>query len=199
MPTDLKTDTTVKNYFYREDGLAVHETIYEFVKNVLSQFYTCPEDIERDFELAAWIEDLQSAWGGQIKGLTATGKITDLLELIELVTDIIFRMTVEHSIGNHGQWDYFGFTPNVPGIVITQETVVDALPPQCQTLNQISITHLLSNTDTGLPSLTSTPYRFENDLRLGPFVDNLRQSLNKIGESIQMRNDRLTCTKPVSK
>ncbi|GAM25469.1 hypothetical protein SAMD00019534_086440, partial [Acytostelium subglobosum LB1] len=198
--TDLNEHTTVANYFFREDGLAVHGALTEFVHSVLKQFYTHPEDVVRDFELHAWLNDLQSNWGGQMKKLTPTGTIESLDTLCTLVVDIIFRLTVEHSIGNHGQWDMYGFTPNVPGAlyinpekilagnVITHETIIDALPPKYESLSQISITHLLANTDTGLPTLIETPYAFEKDPFLSRHVLRLRERLEKVSEHIQQRN-----------
>ncbi|EFA81059.1 putative arachidonate 12-lipoxygenase [Heterostelium album PN500] len=200
IPSDLKESTTVKNYFFREDGLTVYNQVHQFVSNVLNVFYKHPEDIERDFELQAWFNELHSSWGGQMQSLTQSGKLETLEEVIQLITDIIFRVSVEHSIGNHGQWDMYGFTPNVPGalyldprkvksgIVISQETVIDALPPKHETVSQISITHLLSNTDTGLPTLIATPYKFEKDPQLSKYVYKLRSSLEDISDKIQLRN-----------
>eukprot|EP01132_Coremiostelium_polycephalum_P007594 gene7594-9338_t len=196
-------DEVLKNYFYKEDGLRVYAILKDFVTKVLEEFYPERErDIERDFELHAWIDELQSKWGGQMKGIIEGPVLRHIEELAELVTDIIFRMTVEHSIGNHGQWDMYGFTPNVPGALYTidprkirkgmsidLETIIDSLPPKKETLHQIAITHLLSNTDTGLPTIYESKYEFEGfSSKLGFISEQFRNQLYQISQVIDQRN-----------
>ncbi|EGC35771.1 hypothetical protein DICPUDRAFT_32915 [Dictyostelium purpureum] len=201
---DLYNDDKMNKYYYREDGIFIHKNLYKFVYNVLSKFYTSDIEIERDFELHAWIEDISSDWGGTLKGVVEGDKIKKLEEIVQLVSDIIFRVTVEHSIGNHGQWDMYGFTPNVPGalymdptkitegIPTTFEMICNALPPKKETKDQIAITHLLANTDTGLPTFLNTEYIFESDMAVPNFKEitqKYKLEMEKLSKSIEARNN----------
>ncbi|EAL67426.1 hypothetical protein DDB_G0279909 [Dictyostelium discoideum AX4] len=196
-------DNKNRKYYFKEDGIEIYKNLFGFVQDVLSKFYTSKEDIERDFELHSWVDEITSEHGGTIKGLIEGEKLVELTQVVELVTDIIFRVTVEHSIGNHGQWDMFGFTPNVPGalymdphkiiegIPTTFEMIINSLPPKKETQDQIAITHLLANTDTGLPTFISTIYEFEKDQSAPNFKDicsSYRSKMEHLSTIIENRN-----------
>jgi len=144
----------IQGYYWRDDGLKLYNLIYGFVQSVLDNYYKSDSDVVNDWEIQNWLSELQSRRGGQLKNVTPTGNMTTKVDLYTLCTNIVFTVTAKHSAGNSGQFDYYGFIPNVPGALYTPprinernttwDTIFQALPPKEPTLSQISITYLLS-------------------------------------------------------
>lgn len=75
--------------------------------------YKQADDIINDKELQAWKNELIDQNYGNIQGLLSpdkfdqlTGKLNNLDDLIEIVTNIIFTTTARHSAVNFGQYEY---------------------------------------------------------------------------------------------
>lgn len=117
-PTEIKNrgmDNTERlpHYPYRDDGMLVWNEILSFVSNYLHHFYPTPEDITGDTELQAWAAELSDQiQGGKVKGMPAS--FTNVEELIEVVTTIIFICGPQHSAINFAQYEYMTFAANMP-------------------------------------------------------------------------------------
>lgn len=101
------------HYPYRDDGMLVWNTLLAFVSDYLHHFYPTPEDITGDTELQAWASELYDQTnGGKIKGMPAS--FTNVEDLIEIVTTIIFICGPQHSAVNFAQYEYMTFAANMP-------------------------------------------------------------------------------------
>ncbi len=118
-PTEIKNrgmDNTdrLPHYPYRDDGMLVWKAIHTFVSDYLKHFYkTDPQNIIDDTELQAWASELSDQTnGGKVKGMPAS--FTNVEELIEIVTTIIFICGPQHSAVNYAQYEYMTFAANMP-------------------------------------------------------------------------------------
>ena len=102
------------HYPYRDDGMLVWKAIHTFVSDYLKHFYkTDPQNIINDRELQAWASELSDQTnGGKVKGMPAS--FTNVEELIEIVTTIIFICGPQHSAVNFAQYEYMTFAANMP-------------------------------------------------------------------------------------
>ena len=51
------------------------------------------------------------------KGVPGDGNFTDLEDVIQIVTSVIFICSVGHAASNFGQYDDYAFPPNYPAIL----------------------------------------------------------------------------------
>jgi arachidonate 15-lipoxygenase len=156
-------------YPYRDDGKLLWDAIYEFVKDYLEIYYKTSEDIQGDTELQAWVAELAAQDGGRVKDMEQ--QITNIKELIDIVTNIIFTCGPQHSALNYSQYEYMTYMPNMPlslyqpvredAFVRDQNSFMPCLPPRTQAAEQLAILYILS-----------LPYYYD---KLGyykrPFVD----------------------------
>ena len=209
---DLRTDLAARgvgdpellpHYPYRDDALRLWDEIAGFVGDVLGYYYSDDDDeVRKDWEIQAWARELVDEQGGQIQGLPGEGAINTLSQLAQIVTQVIFTATSEHSSVNNGQWDMFGYIPNVPGALfapppttrdpITQRQFVEALPHRSAAAMQLAMVHLLSMpTDNPLGSYKLTDFCGGDPFvskRALQFIDGLEQ----ISLAIEVRNLALT-------
>jgi len=145
----------IKGYWWRDDGLKLYNIIYNFIVSVLdAKFYKTDQDVVNDWEIQNFLSELQASRYGNMKNATSDGLLKTRTELYTLLANVIFTVTAKHSAGNAGQFDYYGFTPNVPGALYipptinekttTWATIFQALPPKSPALNQMAIVYLLS-------------------------------------------------------
>jgi arachidonate 15-lipoxygenase len=160
---DLRTDLRARGvddpkllpeYPYRDDALRVWDVIERFVSDVLGRYYPDDDEIRKDWELQAWARELADERGAQLQGLPGGGQINTRKELVQVVTQTIFTSSAEHSSVNNGQWDMFGYVPNVPGALyapppidkteLSEKQFVKMLPHKRAAAEQLAMVHLLS-------------------------------------------------------
>jgi arachidonate 15-lipoxygenase len=99
-------------YPFRDDGLALWDVIRAYVSEYLSLYYRQPAELAEDHELAAWLAELTSPGGANIRGIpSCAGELTPL---VELLTALIFNLSGFHSAVNFTQYDYLArgtYTP----------------------------------------------------------------------------------------
>ena len=137
-PTEIKNrgmDNTERlpHYPYRDDGMLVWNAIHTFVSDYLKHFYqTDPQNIINDTELQAWASELSDQTnGGKVKGMPAS--FTNVEELIEIVTTIIFICGPQHSAVNYPQYEYMAFAANMP-LAAYSDIPKQSHKPQNQTI-----------------------------------------------------------------
>lgn len=170
-PTEIKNRgmDNIPHYPYRDDGMLVWGAIHTFVSAYLHHFYPSPEDIIADTELQAWAKELsapKAEKGGKVKGMPTS--FTNVEELIEIVTTIIFICGPQHSAVNFAQYEYMTFAANMPlaayrdipkqshapqdhtqadptlAVQITEEQILKLLPPYKRTADQLQSLFVLS-------------------------------------------------------
>lgn len=187
------------NYYYRDDGIAVAEAIRAWAQDVVDLYYGSDQDVLSDPEVQAWIAELADPQRGNLRGLPDGGRLRGKEDLVDLLSLTILKASAEHSAANNGQYDYFGYVPNVPGLMrkpppktkkeLSEQWLVDALPDFHQSATQIAMVHLLSE-----PSPPSRLLGFYDDdffAGHGPAVQaarRFRARLDRISSAIQTRN-----------
>lgn len=142
------------SYYYRDDALAILEAIELWVGEVVGRFYRSDDEVREDPELQAWIGELADPERGNLRGLPHKGKLKSRQALSELLSQVIFNASAEHSAVNNGQYDYFGYVPNVPGAMhapppadkreLSEEWLVRAMPGAERSSIQLAMVHMLS-------------------------------------------------------
>lgn len=190
------------HYPYRDDGMLVWQSINQFVSDYLHYFYPNPQDITNDQELQAWAGELSNSaadQGGNVKGMPAN--FTDVEDLIEVVTTIIFICGPLHSAVNYGQYDYMTFAANMPlaaycdlpeaikdttGSIIgnargsiTEKDILQLLPPYKKAADQLQSLFTLSD------------YRYD---RLGYYDKAFQELYGRKFEEVFAEGDQATIT-----
>eukprot|EP00004_Rigifila_ramosa_P027353 TRINITY_DN888_c0_g2_i1.p1 TRINITY_DN888_c0_g2~~TRINITY_DN888_c0_g2_i1.p1 ORF type:complete len:275 (-),score=71.57 TRINITY_DN888_c0_g2_i1:105-929(-) len=138
-------------YPYRDDAGVVSALQTKFVKEVLGVYYKSDSDIEQDYELQAFIKEVNEQCG-KTKGHPFP-EIKTLDQLSNVVSNVIFQSTLLHSLLNYGQFDFYAFAPNYPLTLrqppptskdVTEADVLAALVNDKQILGMIGMAHLLS-------------------------------------------------------
>jgi arachidonate 15-lipoxygenase len=195
---ELDSQEDLPHYPYRDDGLLLWQAIADYVKDYLGIYYPTVEDIQGDYELQAWAQELtaQGPDGGKVKGMAS--KIDTIEQLNAIVTTLIFTCGPQHSAVNFTQYDYMGFIPNAPLAAyqpiqtqfdphrdLTLAELMAFLPPAKQVMGQIQILYALS--DYRYDQLGYYDQNF-GDRRANIALARFRQALNVIEQKIKQRN-----------
>lgn len=187
--------------FYRDDGLLVWEAIARYVTNVVEFWYKSDADVAADAELQAWFAELDSPEIGKVKGLPEGGSASTLLTVKTTMTRIIFTCTAEHSSVNNGQYEMFGYPPNVPGSMyepwpttkadpLSEEDFVSRLPNHKRCAAQMQMVYLLSQPTRWNIGDFEKSY-FHACPGFWQHVRSFREELEEISETIAKRNKGL--------
>lgn len=123
-------------YPYRDDGLPVARALRAWVDGYLRLWYRDDADLARDPEVRAWHEALSTQHGGPFAD---PGPLATVADLVELVTTVIFEVTVGHAAVNYSGFDYYAWPVTYPtarwaplpdaGAALTEKDYLDALAP----------------------------------------------------------------------
>jgi len=160
-------DGDLPNYYFRDDGIKLFGIIRDYVTELLNIYYLGDDDVKRDAELQAWMQDMytngfaSATSDGTHHGFT--GSIASKTELIALVTSVIYQGSVGHASINFSQLAYYGFVPNAPLMMrappptskvgITMERLMSSLGTTSDVGNQLAITYTLSRYADGEVSI----------------------------------------------
>jgi len=192
---------SLPHYPYRDDGLLIWGAIHQYVSEYLGLYYKDPSDLSGDYELQNWAEELASTemTGGNILDMPTA--FTTLPELTDILTQIIFTASAEHSSVNFTQYPYLGFSPNATfagyadyqAFLSCENTTDEAqlefylsfLPPPVMAIGQIKITGALSAYH--YDQLGDYQDEFEDGLARHTLY-RFTQNLHDIEEKINARN-----------
>jgi len=187
-------------YSFRDDALALFDTIGTYVRELLGVFYVHPDDVVDDAELQAWARELIDTNGAALRGsaIDAAGRFESFDSLVTFVQQVIYTVSVEHGAVNNGQWDQFGYIPNTPGALflpapttkhMTNEArLAYAMPNFKVAVTQMAMVHMLSAPT--LAPLGSYPDQFFTSSRPAEqAVDRFRARLDDVAATIDERND----------
>ena len=66
----------MKNYPYRDDGLAIWDAIYNWVKDYTDLYYKTDADVQNDYELANWVAEISDPNAGRVNDFAPAEGIT---------------------------------------------------------------------------------------------------------------------------
>ena len=192
LPHDLMARDVheLPGYYYRDDALLIWDAIKNYVASVLKLQYKVAEDIINDKQLQAWKNELIDPKYGNLQGLLnpeksdqLSGQLNNLEDLVEIVTNVIFTASAQHSAVNFCQYEYAGWIPNHPfaiyqpysDLLKTESEKIDfleRLPNRWQSIKQIVLMSTLS---------LAPPYTSKSLLTLdNPFEDSSAQQAFQI-------------------
>lgn len=206
----LRDVADLPNYYYRDDAIAIWDAIQNYVGEILELYYKSSADLVNDAELQAWKDELIDPNVGRISGLLPpekstqiTGHLTELEDLIAIITNVIFTATAQHSAVNFGQYEYASWIPNMPfatykpfnGLLENQKSkveLVDRLPDRLQSFKQIVLVKALSMpTPLSSESLLTMANPFKDKDARKVFQGFQKVQLQKIEDQISRRNASL--------
>lgn len=140
-------------YPYRDDALGLWDALEEYVGGVLGHFYTSDEDLVSDPEMQAFWADLTT------RGLPADklpcAELSRVADLADILTTVLFTVSVQHCAVNYLQYDHYAFVPNAPLCMraapprkkgaLREEDLIAMLPSKSQTLWQVAIGRALAS------------------------------------------------------
>ena len=154
--------TTLPGYAYRDDALLVYDVMHKYVTDYVDVTYANTVELIEDEEIQAWAGELvatPSEGGLGIKGVPGNGAFDTKEDLVSVLTSIMFACSAGHAAANFMQYDYYGYPPAFPSLlrgepprnkvdVVTEATILAALPGRQVTLDAMSVTQVLSQKDT---------------------------------------------------
>jgi hypothetical protein len=209
LPLDIaaRDVTSLPGYYYRDDALMIWDAIQTYVADILRLYYKSAAELMDDLELQAWKQELISPDYGRLQGLLPpeksaqmTGPLTELDDLVAILTTVIFTATAQHSAVNFGQYEYAAWVANMPfatyqpftDLLHHQESKVDLvtrLPNRLQTIKQMILVKALSMpTPHSSPSLLTMANPFQDEAAQKVFQDFQTVRLQQIEEEITKRN-----------
>lgn len=105
----------LKDYPYGADGLDLWTAIKEWVANFCKHFYHDDHAIISDIEIQAWWKEIRRTGHGDKRGDEECWLPLDsLVNLIQVLTTLIWIASALHAAINFGQYGYAGYPPNRP-------------------------------------------------------------------------------------
>ncbi|KAI9120076.1 hypothetical protein K1719_009045 [Acacia pycnantha] len=104
----------LEDYPYATDGLEIWVAIKQWVKDFCSFFYEDDYDVNDDAELQAWWTEIQNVGHGDKCNETWWKQMTNLSNLVEALTTLIWIASAMHASINYGQYAYSGYPPGRP-------------------------------------------------------------------------------------
>jgi len=199
VPVDLATRgvaTQPAYYPWRDDALLWKDALDRYADATVRLYYTSDSDVVNDWELQNWFEELNAPDRGAMRGLTPSGTLATVAELIGLFAQLLFTCGPGHAAVHFPQTDYFTYVPMYPGAAylpppdsadpIDAQRLVDMMPPydvgadQFQT-NQMAFYRFDKFGDFGA-------YRLSKVAAVQPAITRLHQDLAAIETTIATRN-----------
>lgn len=145
--------SVLPNYPYRDDALPLWDALEEYVGGVLRHFYRSDADLEGDTEMQDWWKDLTE------HGLSADKlpcrELRRVDDLVDILTTVLFTVSVQHAAVNYLQYEHYAFVPNAPLCMrrepprqkglLRAEDIPEMIPSKSQTLWQVAIGRALSS------------------------------------------------------
>lgn len=163
---------------YRDDIVRVYDAIASFVADYVRIYYPDDRAVQRDVELRAWVAEVGSPIGGNLRGVRAVECVDDL---ITWMANALHIASAQHAAVNFPQYDCFGWGANAAGAcwapppgdapteadLLAQMPAWDCLMLQADTVYQLAGVYYgrLGDYDLGDPRASQAVARFQAALR----------------------------------
>ncbi|MBJ6760888.1 lipoxygenase [Myxococcaceae bacterium JPH2] len=145
--------SVLPDYPYRDESLPLWDALEEYVGGVLRHFYATDADLVADGEMQRWWEDL-TAHGLPVEKLPCA-TLHRVEDLVEILTTVLFSVSVQHAAVNYLQYEHYAFVPNAPLCLrrapprekgkLGPADIAAMIPTKSQTLWQVAIGRALSS------------------------------------------------------
>ncbi|XP_052075776.1 allene oxide synthase-lipoxygenase protein-like [Mytilus californianus] len=205
LPENLKSRGVLEQsvltdaYQMRDDALLLYDAIKNYVQKYVTHYYSEKGSLKADYEIQNWGAEIVKSrddGGVGILGVPNDGKFETTDQLVVTLTAIIYTCSVAHAAANFQQYDEyaapFRFPFTMHGVPpkdkspVEIETILKSIANRAELLGLMSITKVLSE------KATQSLGDFEKQLIVDPpavkLVNEFRQSLRNVGETIDERN-----------
>ncbi|KAL2941043.1 Linoleate 13S-lipoxygenase 2-1 chloroplastic [Bienertia sinuspersici] len=107
---------TIEDYPFANDGLILWDAINHWVTDYVYTYYTTEELLKSDNELQSWWEEIRTKGHQDKKDEKWWPKLDTRINLINILTTMIWVTSGHHAAVNFGQYTYAGYFPNRPTI-----------------------------------------------------------------------------------
>uniref|UniRef100_A0A8C8SSW6 Arachidonate lipoxygenase 3 n=1 Tax=Pelusios castaneus TaxID=367368 RepID=A0A8C8SSW6_9SAUR len=206
LPDDIQERgvASLKNYYYRDDGLKIWAAIESFVSGIVAIYYRTNLAVQGDHELQAWVGEIfaKGFLGRQASGVPSA--LSSVAELTKYLTMMIFTCSAYHAAVNAGQFELAVFMPNSPSSMrkpppqnkapVTLEEFLDTIPEMNTTSIILSVLWVLRNEDRDMVRRSLGTYPEEHFTEEGPkqLMAAFQDRLAEISREIEERNQSLT-------
>ena len=141
----------------RDDALRLWKAILAFIQEVIVIHYKTDNDVVKDTELQAWLQDAQEngfpfGEGGIESDHELPKSLATIDQLVHVLTCIVFTCSCQHAAVNFGLMDVAGFIPNTPHLMrrppptkkneASLESIMKTLPNKSQAAHQIAFMYV---------------------------------------------------------
>ncbi|XP_072551460.1 polyunsaturated fatty acid lipoxygenase ALOX15B-like [Salminus brasiliensis] len=202
LPDNIKERGVEKipNYYYRDDGLALWDIIFNFVHGIMSFYYT-DEAVQNDKELQAWLTEILENGLPDNNEAGFPKSFGNVEELSKFVTMVIFTVSVQHAAVNNGQFDFGGWMPNYPSALrcpppsckgdTTNDCILATLPDVKTTLKEMATLYLLSRESSDQYPLGYYPEVLFSEETPQQLMAQFEKALRILEKKIETRNKKL--------
>ncbi|MBN3318394.1 LOXE3 isomerase, partial [Atractosteus spatula] len=153
---------SVPNYYYRDDGLRLWNSINRFVKGMVKVYYPGDNAVVKDTELQSWIKEIFTEGFQERLESEIPQSFTSPEEVTKFINMVIFTVSAQHAAVNSGLFDFNSWMPNSPSSLqwpppitkgsTTMSDILKALPDINTTVRLMATTWLLSKQPTDFVS-----------------------------------------------
>jgi lipoxygenase len=109
----------IEDYPFANDALILYDAIKHWVTDYVTHYYTDPTQVESDVELQLWWTEIRTKGHEDKKDEPWWPQLKTPIDLIGILTTMIWVASGHHSAVNFGQYAYGGYFPNRPTIART--------------------------------------------------------------------------------
>jgi len=143
----------IPNFHYRDDALLLWNAMLGYVTELLNLSYSDDGEVSKDEELTNFTTEIVDIGLAELGGAGFPRQVTTVPQLAELLTMMIYNVSVFHAAVNFQTLNYLGYIPNMPlaliqpapkqDEVITMERILHTLPGEVTAFTQINTSYNL--------------------------------------------------------
>lgn len=200
---NLREANEIPGYFFKDDALRLHGAIQQYVSEYTTHYYRNSDlNVLGDQEIQAFREELvrpRSMNEGGGCGMNGIPEFDNLQNLVDVLTNVIYICSVEHSATNFPQYDQYAFPPNFAATLHGHPSDVviglDAgMPNGKEFFSAISVMKILTLVLTNSLGNYKYTYLKSMDIDGRIFVKNFQSNLQVIQNEIHERNSAVIKT-----
>ena len=201
----VEDSSKLPGYYYRDDGMALWDIMWNFCHSFLSATYgadpacTVDDAVQQDVEVQAWIREVHDH--GLCKGKNVPDSFQTFEQLIECVTSLMWQCSAGHASVNFSQYEHYAFFFNAPLAIVQPVPTEKGKADMKDIFKLMPAKFTMHKTLVGMDTLAgfSPADKFLGDYEDEVFraaekeiVDGYKDQIMKLEENIAQRNAGLT-------